>query len=88
MGERFGPGGGTLAEQQAAWRSRFHDVEATEVVASGHPAAVLREHAADADMVVISDRGHGEVSGMLLGSIARSGAASRRPSDAVVRQPP
>lgn len=88
LGERLGPGHGTLAEQLAAWRSRFPDVEATEVVASGHPAAVIKEHAVDADMVVISGRGHGEVTGMLVGSIARAVLHHVDRPIAVVHQPP
>ncbi|HEX6197138.1 MAG TPA: universal stress protein [Jiangellaceae bacterium] len=61
-----------LAEQLAGWRSKYLDVDVTEVVEPGHPAAVIKEHAADADLVVIGGRGHGVVTGMLLGSIARA----------------
>ncbi len=61
-----------LAEQLAGWRSKYPDVGVTEVVESGHPAAVIKEQAAHADLVVIGGRGHGVVTGMLLGSIARA----------------
>lgn len=61
-----------LTEQVAEWRAKFPDVDVTEVVAPGHPAAVIKERSADADLVVVGGRGHGVVTGMLLGSIARA----------------
>ena len=61
-----------LAEQLAGWRSKYPDVEVAEEVASGHPAAVIKEHAVDADLVVVGARGHAAVTGILLGSIARA----------------
>ncbi len=62
----------TLTEQLSEWRSKFPEVRVTEVVEAGHAAAVIKQHAADADLVVIGARGHGTVTGMLLGSIARA----------------
>lgn len=62
----------TLAEQVAGWRAKYPDIKVTEVVEMGHPAAVIKENSADADLVVIGGRGHGVVTGMLLGSIARA----------------
>ena len=76
-----------LAEQLAEWRAKFPDVEVAEVVASGHPAAVIKEHAADADLVVVGGRGHGVVTGMLLGSIARAVLHHVDRPIAVVHQP-
>lgn len=61
-----------LADQLSGPRADFPDVEVEEVVASGHPAAVLKEQAAVADLVVIGGRGHGRVTDVLLGSIARA----------------
>lgn len=78
-----------LAEQLAGWRAKFPDVDVTEVVVSGHPAAVIKQHAADAaaDLVVIGGRGHGELTGMLLGSIARAVLHHVDRPIAVVHQP-
>jgi nucleotide-binding universal stress UspA family protein len=61
-----------LSEQLADWRAAFPDVPVTEVVAPGHPAAAIKQHAADADLVVVGSRGHGAVTGMLLGSVAQA----------------
>jgi nucleotide-binding universal stress UspA family protein len=61
-----------LAEQLAPWRAKFPDVTVTEVVADGHPVTVIREHAADAGLVVVGGRGHGTITGLLLGSVTRA----------------
>lgn len=61
-----------LTEQLSEWRSKFPEVEVAEVVAAGHAAAVIKQHATDADLIVIGGRGQGTVTGMLLGSIARA----------------
>ena len=54
------------------WRVKLPDVEVTKVVDYDHPAVALARHAAGADVAVIGGRGHGRVTGMLLGSVARS----------------
>jgi nucleotide-binding universal stress UspA family protein len=61
-----------LSEQLAPWRAKYPDLDVTEVIASGHPAAAIREHSADADLIVVGGRGHGVVTGMLLGSVAQA----------------
>jgi len=78
---------GMLADRLSGWRTRFPDVEVTEVIASGHPADVLAEHAEGADLVVIGGRGHGVVTGTLLGSVARTILHHVDRPIAVVHQP-
>jgi nucleotide-binding universal stress UspA family protein len=45
-------------------------VPVTTVVVEGHPAPVLIQQAGDADLLVVGSRGHGEFTGMLLGSVS------------------
>jgi nucleotide-binding universal stress UspA family protein len=40
-------------------------------VVEGHPARALLRRAAGADLLVVGSRGHGELSGVLLGSVAQ-----------------
>jgi len=44
------------------------DVE--EEIAYGHPAQVLIEQSADADLLVVGSRGHGAFTGMMIGSVS------------------
>ncbi|WP_116951355.1 universal stress protein [Jiangella endophytica] len=53
------------------WRAKFPDVDVTTAVEYQHPAFALPEYAAGADLAVIGGRGHGRITGMLLGSSAR-----------------
>ncbi|HEX6234715.1 MAG TPA: universal stress protein [Jiangellaceae bacterium] len=78
---------GMLADQLSPWRAKFAGVDVTEAVAAGHPAAVIADHSADADLVVIGGRGHGVVTGMLLGSVARAVLHHVDRPIAVVHQP-
>lgn len=61
-----------LAEALAGHQATFPDVPVTQVTEMDHPALAIRNHATDADLVVIGGRGHSEVTGMLLGSVARA----------------
>lgn len=45
-------------------------VELETAVREGHPAPVLTQFSADATLVVVGSRGHGEFTGMLLGSVS------------------
>jgi nucleotide-binding universal stress UspA family protein len=45
-------------------------VNVESLVAEGHPAPVLVEASREADLLVVGSRGHGEFSGMLLGSVS------------------
>jgi nucleotide-binding universal stress UspA family protein len=61
-----------LASATAPWLDKYPQVNVTTVSEVDHPAVALERHAAAADMVVIGGRGHGTVTGMLLGSVARA----------------
>jgi nucleotide-binding universal stress UspA family protein len=47
-------------------------------VVQGHPAQVLADAAADADLLVVGSRGHGGFAGMLLGSVSHHVIAHAR----------
>ncbi len=52
-------------------RGAFSEVKFTPEVVEGHPAPALVEAARGADLLVVGSRGHGEFSGMLLGSVSQ-----------------
>ena len=60
----------TLAAQIAQTLGPEPKVPVTQVVAQGHPAPTLVGHAADADLLVLGSRGHGELASVLLGSVS------------------
>ena len=45
-------------------------------LANGHPASVLVEASKGADLLVVGSRGHGEFTGMLIGSVSEHCATS------------
>lgn len=45
-------------------------IELSQVVVEGHPSPVLENRSRDAALVVVGSRGHGTLSGMLLGSVS------------------
>lgn len=55
-----------------SWRAKYPAVRVTTTVEYGRPAHVLAEYAGGADLAVIGGRGHGRITGLLLGSSARS----------------
>lgn len=76
-----------LTDTLAGWTSKHPDVPLTKVVEFEHPAVAIRRHSHEADLVVIGGRGHGEVTGMLLGSVARAVLYLVDRPTAVVHQP-
>lgn len=56
----------------AGHRDRHPGVDVVAEVVHGHPVEVLREAAADADLLVVGSRGHGQLAGMLIGSISQA----------------
>ncbi len=59
-----------LAERLAGWQERYPDVRVRRVVVLDRPAHHLIEQAKTAQLVVVGTRGHGEFSGLLLGSVS------------------
>ena len=57
--------------QLAENASRGHDVMITSEEVEGHPAEVLLFSAENAAMLVVGSRGHGELVGVLLGSVGQ-----------------
>lgn len=57
----------------------------TTVIAYGHPAPVLVEQSAAADLLVVGQRGHGAFTGMVLGSVSIHCVTSARCPVVVVR---
>lgn len=55
-----------------AWRVRYPSVEVATITERGHPSSALSRHADAADILIVGGRGHGVVTGMLLGSVARA----------------
>ena len=60
-------------------------VEIDTRVVEGHPAEVLVEVSRHADLLVVASRGHGQFSGMLLGSVSQHCAAHAHCPVVIVR---
>lgn len=76
-----------LAAATERWQAEYPQVKVTTVSDVDHPAEALARRSADADLVVIGGRGHGTVTGMLLGSVARAILRHVNRPIAVVHQP-
>ena len=46
------------------------DAEIEQQIGYGHPAQVLIDQSADADLLVVGNRGHGAFTGMMVGSVS------------------
>ncbi|MGW0804780.1 universal stress protein [Nonomuraea sp. NPDC002799] len=61
----------TLKESLAPHHDRHPAVDVIAEVVHGHPIEVLKDAAAHADLLVVGSRGHGQLTGMLIGSISQ-----------------
>ena len=62
-------------------------VEIELTVVEGHPAEVLVEAAEGAELLVVGSRGHGGITGMLLGSVSQAAVHHARSPVVIVRPP-
>lgn len=67
-----------LHEAAARARARHPDLPLTTTAMQGHPALVLVDASRGAGLLVVGSRGHGEFTGMLLGSVSEHCAAHAR----------
>jgi len=61
-----------LRELVAGHQARHPDVDVVTEVVHGHPVEVLKEAAAGSDLLVVGSRGHGQLAGMIMGSISQA----------------
>jgi nucleotide-binding universal stress UspA family protein len=66
-------------------RRRHPEIEFVPVVVEGHPAPILVEASKGADLLAIGNRGHGEVAGVLIGSVSGHCAAHAHSPVLVIR---
>jgi nucleotide-binding universal stress UspA family protein len=68
-------------------REDVKDVKIEAVVREGHPARVLLDAAADADLLVVGSRGHGGFAELLLGSVSHECALHASCPIVIVHRP-
>jgi nucleotide-binding universal stress UspA family protein len=51
-------------------KSEWPDVSMTSQVVEGHPSPILADASKGATMLIVGSRGHGEFTGMLIGSVS------------------
>jgi nucleotide-binding universal stress UspA family protein len=61
------------------------EIKITKEVVEGHPAPVLLDRAANAELLVVGSRGHGAFTGMLIGSVSEHVVSHARCPVVVVR---
>ncbi|MDI1291089.1 MAG: universal stress protein [bacterium] len=75
-----------LTEAMSGFAAKHPTVAMTTETAVGHPASVLLERAAGAELLVVGSRGRGWFEGMLLGSVSSALVHQAPASIAVVRE--
>jgi nucleotide-binding universal stress UspA family protein len=61
-----------LAESLAGWTEKYPDLPVQRIVNHSTPAHRLRELSEEAQLVVVGSRGHGELAGLILGSVSNA----------------
>jgi len=61
-----------LAQLLAGWREKYPDVSVQQVVTRDRPVRHLLEQATHAQLLVLGSRGHGALSGMVLGTTSQA----------------
>ncbi|WP_084959940.1 universal stress protein [Thermoactinospora rubra] len=77
-----------LGEVLAGWRERYPDVEVITEVIHGHAVEVLRDASEGADLLVVGSHGHGQVTGLIMGSVSQAMLHHARCPLAVIRSGP
>jgi nucleotide-binding universal stress UspA family protein len=77
-----------IDEVLAPIKKAHPDVVVRVTLAEGHPAPVLVRASAEAELLVVGSRGHGEFAGMLLGSVSEHCVANAHCPVVVVRNFP
>ncbi|MEV7808098.1 universal stress protein [Microbispora sp. NPDC088329] len=76
-----------VREALAGRREFYPDVKVVEEIVRGHPVDVVRHASVGAELLVIGSRGHGEFTGLVLGSVCQAMLHYARCPMAVVRVP-
>ncbi|GAB3134420.1 universal stress protein [Tsukamurella serpentis] len=61
-----------FAQRLAGWQEKYPDVSVIRELRAGKPADVVLGDAQNAQLVVVGSRGHGNVTGLMFGSVSRA----------------